>query len=346
MALNLAHPVGLRNRTTNVKNDAVDQKLVIDLLSKIGDKCGGKHDRWAGKPPAAGPNGSCPKELADAIWDFQVNWQGRGLIKHPDGVADPGGRTINHMIALTRPVCGPKIDKELKDTHTKIQTDFAKLSRAQKDAACMRILIPLLPSKEAPATFEQIMADPKKLLSLAGVKPDIDGWDILPLFLGTSEWLRSPKVLHQPCAVPSTINPNAKTHKEKEKAHEDECTCSDTVEVDGKCWLNGTVNWGTFGIMVKLCAVEFVPSIFQSAVLLYAETLCRGYKQFINKEDPTLPIEWIRATFNGGAGAAPKIAGNRPNCPCLCKLKGDIVDWDYVWEPVKPRRAAKLPKVK
>ncbi|HEX2886411.1 hypothetical protein [Vineibacter terrae] len=47
------------------------------------------------------------------------------------------------------------------------------------------------------------------------------------------------------------------------------------------------------------------------------------------------------------AGVKPDIDGwDIPNCPCLCKLKGDIVDRDYVWAPVKPRRAARIPKVK
>jgi hypothetical protein len=345
MTLKLSHPVGLRHRKTPVTNKSADQAIVIELLSKIAAKCGGKHEAWAARRPTAGPDGTCSKDLADAIFEFQVEWQKRGLPLHPDGVADPHGRTINHMIALMHPVCGPKVDKEVKEVHLKIQSDFGKLSRAQKDTACTRILIPLQPSGEKPATFEQIISDPTKLLSLAGLKPDVNGWDVLPLFLGNSEWLRSPKVLNKPCAMPSSLNPHAKTHAEKEKAHEDECTCSDTVEIGGKCWLNGTVNYGTFGIMVKLCADEFVPSIFHGLVLTYAETLIRGYKEFINKEDATLPIEWVRATFKGGAGATPGVDGNRPNCPCLCPLKGDIVNWDYVWEPVKPRAHAKPPKI-
>jgi hypothetical protein len=123
-AQKLSHPVGIRDRKTNVANKSVDQQIVIDLLSKIAAKCGGKREAWQ-TPPLAGPDGTCPPVLAEAIWDFQVNWKGRGLLHRVDGVADPGGRTITHMVGLTSGVCGPKIDDQFTKILTKIQTDFA-----------------------------------------------------------------------------------------------------------------------------------------------------------------------------------------------------------------------------
>jgi hypothetical protein len=343
MALTLSGPVGLRNRTHNVANKSADKRIVIDLLSQISDKCGGKHESWT-TPPVPGPDGIIFNDLANAIWDFQSEWKKRGLLHSIDGVVDPGGKTFAHLVALTHSCCGPKVDDQFKTILTKIQTDFAGWSRSQKDEACTRILIPVVPAKPGtkPPTFEQIVSDPKKLLGLAGLTPDINGWDVLPLFQGKSAWLRSPRVLGKGCAVPSSPKPSASPFDE---AHEDPCTCSDTVQIGGKCWLNGTVNYGTFGIMVKLCADEFVPSLFGGLLLRYAEMLIRGYKQFINKEDPTLPIEWVRATFNGGPGATPdpSVKENRPSCRCGCSLDGSIVNWDYVWEPVKPRTPAKAP---
>jgi len=342
MAQKLSHPVGIRDRKVNVANKSADQQIVIDLLSKIAGKCGGKREAWL-TPPTAGPDGTCPPVLAEAIWDFQVDWKRRGLLHRVDGVADPGGRTITHMIALTSGVCGPKIDDQFAKILTKIQTDFkSKWTRSQRNDACTRILIPLLPSpgKKTP-TIQEIAANPTKLLSLAGVKPDINGWDVLPLFLSDSGWLRSPKMLAHSCAIPTSPKPSASV---RDPAHEDECTCSDSVQIGGKCWLNGTVNYGTFGIMVKLCADEFFPSAFSGLVLTYAETMIKAYKQYFapekEKEDPALPIEWVRATFHGGPSGTPSVDGNRPHCRCGCSLDGSVVHWDYVWEPVKTRRKA------
>lgn len=342
MVPKLSGPVGLRNRKTNVANKSADQRTVIGLLVKIGDKCGGKGDSWP-SPPSPGPDGSCSQALANAIWDFQSTLQSRGLLHSPDGVVDPLGRTLAHLAALGQGVCGPKVDVQFKTVLTQIQTDFRGWTASQKDDACTKILVPLEPAKSGKTpTFKEIAANPTKLATLAGLKPDVNGWDVLPLFSGQSAWLRSPKVLSKSCAVPSSAKPGAGAF---DPAHEDPCTCSDSVQIGGKCWLNGTVNYGTFGIMVKLCADEFLPSIFNGALLIYAEGLIRGYKQFINKEDPTLPIAWVKATFNGGPSATPGVPGNRPNCACSCSLDGSIVKWDYVWEPVKPRLKAAAPTI-
>jgi len=342
MAVKLSGPVGMRNRTTNVKNAKADQAIVIDLLSKIGDKCGGKGTSWA-TPPAPGADGSCPRSLADAIWDFQTVWQARGLLRTVDGVVDPGGHTFSHLVAMTSGGCGPKIDAQFKTVLTKIQSDFRSWDSAKQDNACTKILIPVEPAKTGPTpTFKDIAQNPTKLLSLGGLKPDINGWDVLPLFQGHAQWLRSARVTSKGCGVPSSSKPSAGAF---DPAHEDPCTCSDSVQIGGKCWLAGTVNYGSFGIMVKLCAEAFLPSFAQGILLTYAEGLIRGYKQFINKEDPSLPIAWMKATFNGGVGATPAGTGNRPNCRCSCPLDGSLVTWDYVWEPAKPRMKAAAPVV-
>lgn len=347
----LTAAVGLRNRKIKLPNFTADQRLVLALLAKISQTCGGKREAWA-TPPSPGVDGTCPAALVDAIWDFQTEWKKRGLAIGVDGAVDPGGRTISHLDALTHAKCGPKIDDAFKKALERIQTDFrsAAWTRADRDAACTRILIPVQPAKKGtPApSFADIAADPKKLLLLAGVTPDIDGWDMMPLFEGASAWLRSPKVLKAGCGIPSTSKPAAPAF---DKAHEDACTCSDTVEIGGKCWLNGTVNYGTFGIMIKLCAEEFVPSILQGLVLTYAGTLIRAYKAFRPDptgvtSDPSLPLAWMAATFNGGPGGVPKEAGNRPHCSCGCSLGGDIVKWDYVWETKKARVSALAPAVK
>ena len=340
----IKHPVGLRNRRTNVANRTADQQAVIRLLARIGTACGGKREAW-GTPPDAGPDGSCPQALADAIWEFQAEWQRRGLVRVVDGVVDPDGRTLRQMNALLKGVCGPAVDLQFRTVLMKIQDDFWKWTRDQQDQACTRILLPLKtgPSPHIPS-FENVVDDPLKLLALVGMQKDIDGWDVLPLYQGASGWLRSARVLARGCACPSSPRPRAAP---LDAAHEDPCTCSNTVQIGGRCWLNGTVNYGTFGIMVKLCAEAFLPESLQSKLLLYAEQLIRGYKAASDPpEDPTLPIAWTRATFRGGPSGVPDAAipGNRPNCACRCKLDGSAVRWDYVWEPMKRRNASLSPE--
>jgi hypothetical protein len=231
-------------------------------------------------------------------------------------------------------VCGPDVTAQIVAIWTKIQTDFRGWTDQQKTDACSRILIPLKVPTYTPGT------DPKSFIKSMA---DINGWDVLPLFQGQSQWLRSypiyDPVTGGPCATPSSLNPSAPPFDD---AHESPLTCSDTVQVRGQCWLNGTVNYGTFGIMVRLCHDEF--PVRWALALEIAEGLIRAYKSLgPHPESPDLPIAWVRATYRGGPTAVPSNPGNRPQCKCTCPCKGSVVNWDYVWEPVKTRAAASAP---
>jgi hypothetical protein len=233
-------------------------------------------------------------------------------------------------------VCGPDVTAQVASIWTKIQTDFHSWTPSQREDACTRVLVPVKMPVWTPG------GDTKKFLRSAA---DINGWDVLPLFQGDSLWLRSYPVYDAatggPCATPSSLNPSAPAFDD---AHESDQTCSDTVQVGDQCWLNGTVNYGTYGIMVRLCHDEF-PIKFALALEM-AEALIRTYKAIgPHPEDPTLPLAWLRATYNGGPGAKPANSGNRPQCRCNCPCNGSITTWDYVWEPVKPRSAAKHPSI-
>jgi hypothetical protein len=226
-------------------------------------------------------------------------------------------------------VCGPDVTKQFATMLSKIQADFRMWSREDRERACGRILIPLKMPVWKPGT------DLKQFGQSAA---SIDDWDVYPLFQGTSAWLRDARTLSAGCAIPSSSNPSA---DDFDDAHEDPMTCSDSVQVAGECWLNGTVNYGTFGIMVRLCKDEF--PVKWGLAQQVAESWIRIYKKFgQHPEDAELPIKWFRATFFGGAaGTPPKRSGNRPQCNCKgCALDGSIIgNWDYVWEPVKPRYA-------
>ena len=75
-------PVGLRWRTQNVQNNARDQAKVIKLLKAIPAAQGGKREAWV-VSPTPGPDGSCPRPLADAIW--RTYPEARMFNAHPRG---------------------------------------------------------------------------------------------------------------------------------------------------------------------------------------------------------------------------------------------------------------------
>lgn len=247
--------------------------------------------------------------------------------------ASPSGGGSSGAAAPPPGTCGPDVTKQFAAILGKIQANSRGWSRDNRERACRRILIPLKMPVWTPGT------NPKNFLRSAA---DIDGWDVLPLYQGDLEWLRDARVLASGCATPSSSDPSADAFDD---AHEDPMTWSDTVQVAGECWLNGTVNYGTFGIMVRLCKDEFpVEFLFAQQV---AERLIRTHKSLgPHPEDPEPPIKWFRATFLGGpAGTPPAGSGNRPQCNCTgCPLDGSIIsNWDYAWEPVKPRDPAWTP---
>jgi pimeloyl-ACP methyl ester carboxylesterase len=99
MAVSIDGPVGLRFHRQNVKNNAEDQRKVVKLLAAIPKSQGGKKEEW-GTPPLAGPDGTCPKLLVDAIWDFQVFWKKQGLFHNIDAVVDPNMNTLKQLNKL------------------------------------------------------------------------------------------------------------------------------------------------------------------------------------------------------------------------------------------------------
>jgi hypothetical protein len=116
--------------------------------------------------------------------------------------------------------------------------------------------------------------------------------------------------------------------------------------------LSGTVNYGTFGVMVRLCGQRF--PIRHAGIKQIARDLAVVYKKYghidwfgsktTKEPDFHEPLSWYDATVNGGPSARPGRAGNKPDCPMTCPLDGSIQPvWDYVWEPVK-RRPSDKPK--
>jgi hypothetical protein len=240
----------------------------------------------------------------------------------------PDNPSIEQDPAKPIGVCGPDVTKQVKGTLTKIEHDFEGWSRDDKHRACVRILNPI---------------DLEKLKTQGLAGGDYNGWDIYGLFSSYAAWLRRPPVC-PPCATPSSKAPGAKWN---DKAHEHPETCSNTVQVGTGCWLAGTVNYATLGLMVQLCESSFSedPEIGREHTALeHAKALIKGYKTFVSKEDPKWPLAWTEEVYRGGPGAITGVGnGNRAGCSTTCTQQNpklnpaSLVSWDYVWEPVHPR---------
>lgn len=132
------------------------------------------------------------------------------------------------------------------------------------------------------------------------------------------------------------------------KGHEDPRTCSDTVQVGNACWLGGTPNYGSFGMMLSLCRDRFTDDKGDADVPWPDDFLQQGksqitvYKNLISHEDPKWPLAWTEAVYSGGATTTLS-GGNRQSCTTTCgkvnpRLNVDaLANWDYVWEPVHRR---------
>jgi hypothetical protein len=232
-------------------------------------------------------------------------------------------------------VCGPNVSKQIQGVWSQIQTNFrSKWNDDQKKEACRYLIAP----------YPNLPFDLTK---------NIDAFDTLPLYYdGALAWLLKPEMLDFPCGVPA---PDVAKQFSQKQA-EDRGLCSSSVVAYGKCWLSGTVNYGTYGIMMSLCNAQFPtsnpwpfselgipPHGFSMA---FGENLIRAYKKHggtMAEYDINEPISWYKATFTGGPAARPLVAGNRSSCDASgkdCSVDGSIVDWDYVWEPVRPRKGA------
>jgi hypothetical protein len=273
-------------------------------------------------------------------WLARAPWTREPQKKPPDAAA-PDASAPDEAHAPDNPsqeqdpakpigVCGPDVTKPLADTLTKIESDFENVWKpAEQRSACFRILNPI--------DFERL----KKEGLAAG---DYNGWDTYALFSSYANWLRRPPVCG-PCATPTSKKPGADW---RDKAHEAPDTCSNTVQVGSSCWLAGTVNYATLGMMVRLCGAKFSgdPEMGgEAGALEQAKALIKGYKTFVSKEDPRRPMEWVEEVYRGGPKATVSTGGNRAGCSTTCtqanpKVKPEsLASWDYVWEPVKSRVA-------
>lgn len=150
-------------------------------------------------------------------------------------------------------------------------------------------------------------------------------WDILDLFLPHTSWLR-----HGPCGLPRIDR-------------EDPAGCANTVEVDGKCHLAGTVNYAMYGIACRLCSDRHrraLPAVLDTLLDSWSLFDTRAWVAFYNALDTTgggidPPRDWATATWLHGPTGRPSGPSNRASCPIGCTDPPAHSTFDFAWPPIR-----------
>ncbi|WP_291295176.1 hypothetical protein [Elioraea sp.] len=248
-------------------------------------------------------------------------------------------------------ICGPDVTTQTSEVWGRVQRGFRPLPPDQKCAACTRLVNPVIVGSGAisPSTVgaglrhiaetgNVVMGGQAVLMGL-GLNLNRDAFDTLGLFLGSAAYLRDPP-FSPACGQPPTPDPAASLG---DRVHETPTTCATTVQIGNECWVSGTANYGTYGIMMRECHDWLAGSgdlgncLLPPAVFSRDATtlMVQAYKR-LDRDDPEPPTRWAVATYDGGATAYAS-GGNRPNCPTTCAVPYGGGPFGYVWEPVVPR---------
>jgi hypothetical protein len=130
-----------------------------------------------------------------------------------------------------RKVCGSNVSNLVQKTWTQIQKDYEGFSLGTRVNACRMLVQPLI-------------------IKGGKVRLNQDAFDTIGLFQGSMAWSHG-KPYAEACGVPApaTYDPDDPFNP----IYEDPYGCSNTVQIGSTCWLSGTPNYGTFGIMMRLC---------------------------------------------------------------------------------------------
>ncbi|MCP4157033.1 MAG: DUF4157 domain-containing protein [bacterium] len=255
------------------------------------------------------------------------------------GVTSPEMGATQKKPAENEKICGPDVTNEVKRVWKEIQDAFESWGIQDRIKACFNLVFPV-----------DIMSDSYL---------NEGSFDTLGLCQRSAKWLRE-KPYHPACGFPGSCAP-LNTNPDEE-CHESDKTCSNSVQIGNECWLSGTPNYGTYGIMMRLCRdwLEELPNIpFITEMILpiplfptikvsspfsriMLALMVNSYKR-IKGDDVLPPLKWALAAYDNGPSATVD-GGNRSECECKCNVSygegtgyGAEEGFDFVWEPVKTR---------
>jgi hypothetical protein len=221
-------------------------------------------------------------------------------------------------------VCGPDVTAEVKRVWSAIQKDYNGWSFGTRLNACRMLIQPIIVRDGKPALNQ-------------------DAFDTRGLYQGDMAWAHAAPYAGV-CGVPAPApydpsNPFDPAYEDCRTLPAGSGCCSNSVQIGSGCWLSGTPNYGTFGIMMRLCYDDAAIGLAMSALHLDRETtfglaptlaLAAGYK-VLKHDNWSDPAKWSGATWLGGPGADPG-GGNRSDCAGTCPHPGPSGTFDYIWE--------------
>ncbi|HYG38765.1 MAG TPA: DUF4157 domain-containing protein, partial [Cytophagales bacterium] len=304
------------------------------------------------------------------------------------------GKKETELTASSK-ICGPNVSFPVSNVWSRIKSNFRGWSPSDKLAASLYLILPYVPearsnprSAGGTSLFEGSMMEPI-IAFIANISQhplfsnyvnatnnwqlNRDAFDTIGLFVLSADW-----TFNVPdCGIPGCNSlSSAALPRGVSDLCEDPSSCSLSVQMGQNCWLSGTVNYGTYGIMMKEAHIwcsnqrarmfSLLPGILLSsfgnfsvalnelrrsmddqeiaAALLkdmFSETSLFTYVseyKLWDRENPTAPLSWALATYRNGPSGKPG-GSNRPECQTTCApLDPSIFSgWDYVWEPIKHR---------
>jgi hypothetical protein len=263
---------------------------------------------------------SCAR--AEKAATFLINEVGAMVVEIHARGAVPGPRVPRRSVVIERvptakppeppkDVCGPDVDAQLTAVLAEVQSYFRGLSRWHKHRSCQQLISP----------WGGTMA-----------------WDIEQLYLPNTSWLRAPPFSS---SSPPCGRPQAGAGQDVE----DPGYCGNTVRVNGKCNLAGTVNYATFGIMMSECYdyyddIPWYGALIKTQIPFFTESATKKwiwlYKRVLDPDDPGPPTEFAVAAYDGGPTARPSTE-NRAHCSAPCAATAKPPSFSFIWEPYQSR---------
>jgi hypothetical protein len=234
----------------------------------------------------------------------------------PEDAGPPDGRAAAPAPAAPEKVCGPNVGAEMGRAWSAALMKFEALSTTDKANNCRMLVQPLI-----------------KDLTDSGLTLNASAFDTWGLYEVTAGWTHVPP-WHGPCATPGIDA----AHRDAE----DPDLCSNTVQIGSDCWLSGTPNYGTFGVVMRACwDFTTLPGLLPGLGVLHdlfslesTMTLVALYK--LARGDSIVgPEKWAMVTWLGGPEATAT-GGNRPACSLSCPGPPPP-PFFVVWEPNMPR---------
>jgi hypothetical protein len=209
----------------------------------------------------------------------------------------------DHLPLYVANICGPDIGAQLQNVLADVRATFNgnRWAREQKEELCDAVR----------------SRNPLKL------HQTVEAWDICQLYLPYTTWLYNPALQQNSCGMPAKGEPGKRAIETLPDS-----PCGNSVEVNGHCYLAGTVNYALFGEISRLCHDEFQDRFDMREMI----ELIFDWK--VIRDDPDPPIAWAVWAYQRKplSDVPTGRAANRDYCELLCGFEADFT-FSWRWLP-------------